>query len=88
MHPVPLLFALGTSLACSNTHAPESATASHHDGTPARPAPTPAPSADPIAAPAKSEAAAYACPMHPEVTADAPGTCPSCGMALVVSTKH
>ena len=25
----------------------------------------------------------YTCPMHPEVTSDAPGTCPKCGMALV-----
>ena len=25
----------------------------------------------------------YACPMHPEVTSDQPGTCPKCGMALV-----
>jgi FtsP/CotA-like multicopper oxidase with cupredoxin domain len=28
-------------------------------------------------------ASAYACPMHPEVTAAEPGTCPSCGMKLV-----
>jgi hypothetical protein len=26
---------------------------------------------------------AYACPMHPEVTAGAPGECPICGMALL-----
>ena len=25
----------------------------------------------------------YACPMHPDATATAPGTCPRCGMALV-----
>ena len=25
----------------------------------------------------------YACPMHPEVTSDQPGTCPKCGMTLV-----
>jgi uncharacterized protein involved in copper resistance len=25
----------------------------------------------------------YACPMHPEVTAEKPGTCPVCGMELV-----
>lgn len=27
--------------------------------------------------------ATYHCPMHPEVTATAPGTCPKCGMALI-----
>ncbi len=29
------------------------------------------------------EAAVYTCPMHPEVTATAPGKCPKCGMTLV-----
>ncbi|HET9226454.1 MAG TPA: heavy metal-binding domain-containing protein [Thermoanaerobaculia bacterium] len=28
-------------------------------------------------------AAVYVCPMHPEVTSNAPGTCSKCGMALV-----
>ena len=28
-------------------------------------------------------ASSYACPMHPEVTATEPGTCPNCGMKLV-----
>lgn len=27
--------------------------------------------------------AMYVCPMHPEVTSNAPGNCPKCGMALV-----
>ncbi len=32
-----------------------------------------------------SSAAAYGCPMHPEVTAAEPGTCPKCGMKLVAA---
>jgi len=31
----------------------------------------------------KVEASSYVCPMHPEVTASEPGTCPKCGMRLV-----
>lgn len=30
----------------------------------------------------------YTCPMHPEVVADNPGTCPKCGMALVEMIDH
>ena len=30
----------------------------------------------------KAAAAAYTCPMHPEVRQDGPGDCPKCGMAL------
>jgi hypothetical protein len=30
-------------------------------------------------------AAAYVCPMHPEVHSDGPGTCPLCSMALEVA---
>jgi hypothetical protein len=37
------------------------------------------------AEPKKSKpAAVYTCPMHPEVRSDQPGTCPKCGMKLVV----
>ena len=48
---------------------------------PAVEAPVEAPAAK---APAKTEAAeaAYACPMHPKVTSDAPGDCNVCGMKL------
>jgi FtsP/CotA-like multicopper oxidase with cupredoxin domain len=33
-------------------------------------------------------ASAYACPMHPEVTATEPGTCPKCGMKLMPSNAR
>lgn len=28
--------------------------------------------------------AQYTCPMHPEIVSDSPGSCPTCGMALVL----
>lgn len=31
----------------------------------------------------EAEGVTYVCPMHPEVTSKAPGTCPQCGMRLV-----
>lgn len=34
------------------------------------------------------EAAVYACPMHPEVTSNAPGKCSKCGMVLVERRKE
>nr|WP_242392271.1 copper-translocating P-type ATPase [Anaeromyxobacter sp. SG63] len=38
---------------------------------------------EPRAAPARATAAErYTCPMHPEIRAPGPGTCPKCGMAL------
>jgi FtsP/CotA-like multicopper oxidase with cupredoxin domain len=37
-----------------------------------------------VAVPAGAPAS-YACPMHPDVTAAEPGTCPQCGMKLVAS---
>lgn len=40
---------------------------------------------DTTAAATPATAAAYVCPMHPEVTSDQPGDCPKCGMALVKS---
>src|SRR5882672_5277370 len=30
----------------------------------------------------------YTCPMHPTVVQDKPGTCPVCGMDLVLKGKH
>jgi Cu(I)/Ag(I) efflux system membrane fusion protein/Cu+-exporting ATPase len=29
----------------------------------------------------------YTCSMHPEITSDKPGTCPKCGMDLVLKTR-
>jgi len=49
--------------------------ASHAGQTVAQPAP-----AKDSRAPAP--AAAYTCPMHPEVTSDQPGRCPKCAMQL------
>ena len=33
------------------------------------------------------ETVEYTCPMHPEIIRDAPGTCPICGMDLVLKEK-
>ena len=33
--------------------------------------------------PAEGQKPLYVCPMHPSVTSDKPGKCPSCGMPLV-----
>ena len=33
-------------------------------------------------------AAAYTCPMHPEVVSEEPGRCPSCGMKLMPRPRH
>lgn len=39
--------------------------------------------------PAEEQAAAvYACPMHPDVTAAEPGSCPRCGMTLELREAH
>jgi hypothetical protein len=45
---------------------------------------TPAPAAATTVTTGDSDAGAtYVCPMHPEVTSEAPGRCPKCGMKLV-----
>ena len=36
-----------------------------------------------MGAPEESGPVVYACPMHPEVVSDEPGTCPKCGMKLL-----
>lgn len=59
--------------------------------TPTSPAATretaPATSEKPAGEAAKEEKAAYACPMHPEITSDKPGKCSICGMNLEPTTK-
>jgi hypothetical protein len=42
------------------------------------PLPTPTP------LPATTQASVYTCKMHPEVSSNAPGKCPKCGMKLVI----
>jgi FtsP/CotA-like multicopper oxidase with cupredoxin domain len=41
---------------------------------------------DPAAMPAGAGPVTYACPMHPEVTSDRPGRCPTCAMKLLATT--
>jgi FtsP/CotA-like multicopper oxidase with cupredoxin domain len=40
---------------------------------------------DPAAMPAGAGPVTYACPMHPEVTSEEPGRCPTCGMKLLAT---
>jgi multidrug efflux pump subunit AcrA (membrane-fusion protein) len=70
-----------SSMAPAPPHAP------HGAATPS-PSPTPAPPASPrTKAGPVPKAAAYACPMHPEVTSDRPGSCRICGMELVPARR-
>lgn len=41
------------------------------------------PTSEPSAHGSAQAAVVYVCPMHPDVVADHPGTCPRCGMTLV-----
>lgn len=50
-----------------------------HEGHQA-PAPSPSPGPSP-------PAVMYTCPMHPQVEAEKPGTCPICGMTLIKKDK-
>jgi hypothetical protein len=70
-----------SSMAPAPPHAP------HGAATPS-PSPTPAPPASPrTKAGPVPKAAAYVCPMHPEVTSDRPGSCRICGMELVPARR-
>jgi len=53
-----------------------------HAPAPPVPAAAAAPAAPPKTRPDAPKAATYACPMHPEVTSDRPGSCRICGMDL------
>ncbi|MFZ5894601.1 MAG: heavy metal-binding domain-containing protein [Myxococcota bacterium] len=54
-----------------------------HGAMPAPMPSAPAPAANGTTPPAAAEGVTYVCPMHPEVTSNAPGVCPKCGMKLV-----
>lgn len=61
---------------------PEAHASAHghaHSHAPATTAAAPAASAS-----VAPKGAVYVCPMHPEVTAAAPGSCPKCNMSLVL----
>jgi hypothetical protein len=91
--------ALGLGSCASHTPAPVFSTQSPADAkAPAAPVAKPEPLGQPAAAgspsgakpaspapaaPAQGAAAAYVCPMHPQVKSDRPGTCSVCGMSLV-----
>ena len=68
-----VLSSMGEAPSAADPHAGHAATT---------PAPAPAAPRAP-AAPPKANAA-YACPMHPEVTSDEPGSCRICGMDLAL----
>ncbi len=55
----------------------------HAGHAPATPTAAPAPATPPKAKTTPAPKAAYACPMHPEVTSDGPASCRICGMDLV-----
>jgi hypothetical protein len=64
--------AAGTDLSRGEGH---SMSGAHHDQT------------LPATQPSTTQAA-YACPMHSDVTSDTPGKCPKCGMSLVRTTRR
>jgi len=71
----------GSAHAGTHGHAHADMPGPAHGGTHAHAHAAPAPAAR-AAAQATGEATRWTCPMHPEVVRDAPGACPSCGMAL------
>lgn len=58
-----------------------------HEGHGVPPAATTNPHAGHGDASGTSQQTIYTCPMHPEVTSNKPGTCPKCGMTLVVKKE-
>ena len=86
------LFVALLASACKSSSIPESTRAGCHPACPGAPqgeigdpaavlrGPVPESAAEPAHTPST---AAYLCPMHPWLGADAPGRCPECGMKLV-----
>jgi hypothetical protein len=92
---IPLLFSISGCASASGTFAPLDA--SHPASAEAPEVPIQDPSAvlragvdeparaqaAPAPVPSSAPLGAYVCPMHPEVSAAAPGRCSKCGMQLV-----
>ena len=81
---VPIRPLTNVSLIALLTTACSTSTPAKSDPTAASTATAPTPAAaDGTRAERATGPTRYACPMHPDVTADAVGDCPKCGMALV-----
>lgn len=74
-----------TLTACGEPELSQPAHQPEHAAHQGHAAPTPA--AEAPAAPAAQDVAIHTCPMHPEIRQEGPGSCPTCGMDLVVASE-
>jgi hypothetical protein len=85
--PEGLTAAVVASAASVRAPAESSGHEHHHHGSEQAPSAAKTEHEGHAAAPAASDAGTqgvvYVCPMHPEVTSNAPGICPKCNMKLV-----